>query len=158
MPNKYPTIFCTIFGDEEHPEFTARDATINSEVIREACAMVRPRLIDGMFGTGRNWRITIKDRHDDEKTPHYVLDFGEGRPEDPACTLEIGYCDNFSKGVNDIEQKPGTFTVEAAGDFGNYSKQLAATVVARAYAKALDRNYPDISVLVDDRTLDTPDA
>ena len=160
---RYPEFYEVAFGDQEDGEFTKRDAALNSDLLREACDMVRPVYKDGYFSTGRAWRVRIEDRHTDEDEPHYVLDFGEtghdGRADiytKRAARLEVGYCDNYSCEFSTIRQAQGSFTVYAGGDFGDYSAELVAIAVARAYVDALQRHFPDYFILVDDRQLMRP--
>ncbi len=152
MSKCYPVIFKPpVFGDADNPEFTQRDARINSDILRCAVEYMEPEYnrFENSFKTGYNWKVTIKDSHDDEPVPHYELEFGEGKI-DTACSvvlLTTPYCDNYSTQNRTLDQNPGTYTVEVVGDFDQCRARGLAHAVCVQYEKSLRVHFPDYYIL-----------
>ena len=172
MGKVYPEIYNYLFGEKNNIKLTERDAAINSMVLRKAVTLVKAKYSakEG-FSAGFDWRIIIEDQHDDEESPHYVLDFGEGKPnlraENTFCNT-VAYCDNYSHrkswiesrvvdgreqhlGLEDrlIEQAPGVFRVTVVGDFEPHMREHIARVMARTYNEALEKTLPDYFITLD---------
>lgn len=151
MPNTYPypRMIKTVFDG------TSQDAAINSMVISRVIEeIVQPECTDGGFSSGRTWSICIEDQHTDERSPHYILHFGEGegcdRITDGSCAeVNVKYCDNISESDGTILQKPGVFIVKAGGDFGLVTKEFAARYAAEIYVGALKSNLPSYAIVMD---------
>lgn len=154
----FPIIYESVFGEAGNPEFTARDAAINSDLLRLICErLVNIKLNDGEFGTRNPFRLRIEDQHDDEDRPHYVLDVGGSINQEllESC-MSVDYCDNYSDKDRTIKQARGKFKVWASKRVGNFSGEFAATALARAYVDALKAHFPDFFILVDDNKLELP--
>ncbi|MBR0133753.1 hypothetical protein IJM16_00600 [Candidatus Saccharibacteria bacterium] len=154
----FPIIYESVYGEEGNPEFTARDAAINSDLLQLICErLVNIKLNDGEFGTRNPFRLRIEDQHDDEDQPHYVLDVGNSINQDPLenC-VSVDYCDNYSDKDRTIKQARGKFKVWASKRVGNFSSEFAATALARAYVDALKTHFPDFFILVDEKKLELP--
>lgn len=159
---KYPEIYKTSPSSENAAEITA-------DLLREISDIVRPKYENGEFSTGRTWRICIVDSLAGQNA-HYVLDVGESEHAGTRLALSVGqegsfrnvtiaYCDNHFVNNGDFEitqQDVGSFTVCAAGNFGNYTAQLVTAIVARVYLETLERRLPGHAYLVDPRILDLP--
>ena len=149
----FPYIFKSIFGDEDNAEFTARDAAINSDLLRAAVEILNPEWDEAAkaWVTKYWWRVRIADQHYNETEPHYELEFGEGDvdSDDNSARIVIPYCDNYSSPERKIEQNPGEFIVEVIGSFGeNFAHHLALSLCV-AYEKSLREHFPDYYILCD---------
>ncbi len=154
----FPIIYETVFGEEDNPEFTARDAAINSDLLQFICErLVSVRWKNGEFGTRYAFRLRIEDQHDDEDQPHYALDVGDSSNQEVLENrLEVDYCDNYSDKDRTIKQACGKFTVFASRRVGNFTGEFAAAALARAYVDALKAHFPDFFIMVDDSKLELP--
>ena len=154
----FPIIYEAVFGDKDNPEFTARDAAINSDLLQMICErLVNVKLNNGEFGTRYAFHLRIEDQHDDEERPHYVLDVGDSaNAEMLKSQLEVVYCDNYSDKDRTIKQARGKFTVFASQRVGNFTGEFAAVALARAYVDALKAHFPDFYILMDDKKLELP--
>ena len=174
---KYPEIYESVLSSDIDPK---DNAVIISDLLREICRMVGARYDGGLkeFRTGRNWRVRIENQDDGDDHPYHVLDVGESKNANKKVCLhagiegsiahkEIAWCESdtvwnpnkagtFGPPVGDIVQLCGTIRVHVAGDFGNYTAQCAAVIVARAYVEALERHLPDRFILVNQKALDLP--
>lgn len=172
---KYPEIYESVLSPDIGPK---DNAAIISDLLREICRTVGARY-DGKlkeFYTGRSWRVRVESRDNDSREPYRVLDVGESQIAGKKICLHAGqdgaiahrriaYCESrITGGLNPAEELPagsitqtfGTIWVYTSGDFGNYTAQYVAAIVARAYVEALERRLPDRFILVDQRALVLP--
>ena len=154
----FPFIYETHYGDPNSAEFTARDARINSDLLRFICErLVNVKMFGNEFGTDHDFSLRIEDSHENDEYPHYVLDVGS-RPDAPNTPLNkvvFDYCDNYSDG-NGIHQERGKVTVYASSYVGNFSGKFAAVMLGRAYIDSLKEHFPDFFILIDDSQLSMP--
>ncbi len=154
----FPIIYESVFGEAGNPEFTARDAAINSDLLQMICErLVNVKFNGDEFGTHYAFRLRIEDQHDDEARPHYVLDVGDSSNQEMLeSRMVVDYCDNYSDKDRTIKQARGKFTIFASRRVGNFNGEFAATALARAYVDALKAHFPDFFILVDDSKLEFP--
>lgn len=122
----FPIIYESVFGEDGNPEFTARDAAINSDLLQLICErLLSIKLHEGEFSANHAFRLRIEDQHDDETQPHYVLDVGNSpHKEMLESQLVVDYCDNYSDKDRTIKQARGKFAVFASERIGNYTGDL----------------------------------
>ena len=154
----FPIIYESVYGEDNNPEFTARDAAINSDLLSLICErLVNVKLHEGEFGTSYAFRLRIEDQHDDETQPHYVLDVGNSTHKEMLeSQLVVDYCDNYSDKDRTIKQARGKFAVFASERIGNYTGEFAAAILARNYVESLKAHFPDYFILVDSKKLELP--
>ena len=168
---KYPTIYNQKFGEsasdglteKEAEKFTECDSAINTMLMRGIVDLMDPSYnpeMDG-FTTGFSWRVIVRDQHDDEASPHYILDIGEDcviGEHEVLETISVRYCDNHSCRDRKIAQDPGRYKVIVMGDHNVmplrdeqgkvYSYVNIAKYVARVYYEALVACLPDYFIVV----------
>ena len=137
---------------------------IGAELLHEICQIVGAQYDGGLkeFRTGRIWRIRIEDQREHSDSLRFVLDVGEDKVPDRKLCLnagaegsvarrEISYCANrlFPEQI----QTSGTVRVYVAGNFGNYTPQCVAVLVANAYFEASRRHLPEWDLLANEKAL-----
>ena len=150
---KYPEIYQSLFGDSENAEFTRRDSCINSDLIRCACDFLNV-VYDELngFTSGTSWNALIEDEHDDEVTPHYVLEIGEQLKKIKATnrgwtTIEVRYCDNYSMPDRIIQQNPGSYMVKVCIIDDPVRSKVLAEKLCEAYEESLRKHFPDYYII-----------
>jgi hypothetical protein len=150
----FPHIYETVYGDgSPDSDFTCQDAKLNSMVLRHVVRNLHSE--DNQSAEPQlGWRVRIADRHDNEDTPHWVLDFGNV-PADPDNVAEAtshlderheivtDYCDNHSDG-NGILQAMGqvTVTVWAESKAGRNSYHVCTDISKFYCSEALPVCFP----------------
>ncbi|MCL2085548.1 hypothetical protein FWH09_01285 [Candidatus Saccharibacteria bacterium] len=118
--NKFPYIYETVYGDgDPKSDISKQDGKLNSALLRYVICEVFKDKDNEALTEQPGWRVRITDQHDDEETPHFVLDFGNKETKIPDTAKGVSaavhnnrrrYCDNHSSGTT-IEQAMGNIRV-----------------------------------------------
>lgn len=143
---EYPVVY-------DHKFDPGMDIGINSRVIRSIFDImgVTYRLGEG-FTAGFDWRVAIKDRHDDEEDYHYVLELGEGPIiEDYSYgKFWAAYVDYHSVPEVVVKMAPGMWFIEIwiepKASMDNQLLRCAEKINA-AYVDAMRAELPDYEIL-----------
>ena len=144
---KYPVVYNPTKFDP------SMDIGINSRVIRSIFEIMWVTYRPGEgFTAGFNWRVAIRDRHDDEEDFHYVLELGEGPIIEDYSHGRCGvaYVDYHSVPEAVVKMAPGKWLIEIwIEPKASMDSQLLryAEKINAAYVDAMRAELPDYEIL-----------